>query len=413
MTRVKFLCFFFLSAWISSPGQNKFPFPQHLAYTKGVILPNPGIKKNREEEVIRFYSEWKKIYLRKVEGKNQDYVWKTDSLQRKTDTICVSEGQGYGMMILVYMAGKDPQARALFDGLFRFARAHPSDKSPYLMAWIQDAHYKSKDLSTASDGDVDIGYALLLADKQWGNSGSIHYKEEALKTIRAIKEQEINPSSFSVMLSNYTVYSKEDKSKDCYDTRSSDFMPVNFKAFGKASGDPFWEKLVKKNYTLFHSLQERFSPDAGLVPDFILHVEKGGRPAYPNYLEYKYDGKYYYNACRVPWRIGLDYILNGDMRAKEFVGKINTWIRKTTGDNPDNISAGYTLSGEDLRGQNFEALSFICPFGVSAMVDAKNQAWLNRIWKYSLGFPVQTMDYYDNTLKMLNLLVLSGNAWDY
>ena len=43
---------------------------------------------------------------------------------------------------------------------------------------------------SATDGDLDIAFALLLADKQWGSGGA--YLAEAKKVIAAIKEKEMN-----------------------------------------------------------------------------------------------------------------------------------------------------------------------------------------------------------------------------
>jgi len=169
---------------------------------------------------------------------------------------------------------------------------------------------------------------------------------------------------------------------------------------------------VDNNYKLFQQLQEGYSPDAGLVPDFIIHINKTARPAHPGYLESRYDGCYNYNACRVPLRIATDYLLTGDKRSIEMLNKINYWIRQTTSDNPDNISAGYTLDGNDIGSRNYEALSFIGPFAVAAMVSSKNQKWLNSIWDYLLNFKLNDFDYYDNSLKMLSLLIISGNYWD-
>jgi len=91
------------------------------------------------------------------------------------------------------------------------------------------------------------------------------------------------------------------------------------------------------------------------------------------------------------------------------VAKINNWIRTTTGGNPDNISAGYTLQGNDIKGRYFEALSFIAPFAVAAMVDVKNQIWLNKTWNYLVKFRLKDYDYYDNSIKMIDMIILSGN----
>ena len=160
------------------------------------------------------------------------------------------------------------------------------------------------------------------------------------------------------------------QSKDYFDMRSSDFMPAHFKAFGIASNDENWKKVVDKNYRLFTLLQDKYSKEAGLLPDFIQSVNKDPRPAHPRYLESGYDGYYNYNACRVPWRIATDFILDGDPRSKIMVEKINRWIGQTTRNIPDNISAGYSLDGDDIGSRHFEAMCFIAPFAVSAMVDA-------------------------------------------
>ena len=103
----------------------------------------------------------------------------------------------------------------------------------------------------------------------------------------------------------------------------------------------------------------------------------------------------------MPWRIATDYLLTGDLRAKAINDKINRWIRETTKGNPDNISAGYTLAGNDIKGRYFEALSFIGPFAVSAMVDKKNQQWLNAVWDYLVNFKLKDYDYYDNSIKLI------------
>ena len=263
------------------------------------------------------------------------------------------------------------------------------------------------DKSSATDGDLDIAYSLLLADKQWGSMGKVNYRDEALKMIASIMQHEINPHTYSILLSDAIEYD----SKDYYDTRSSDFMPANFKAFESATHDKKWGKVIDNNYRMFSYMQRTYSPDAGLIPDFIRHINKTPTPAQANYLESPYDGYYNYNACRVPWRIATDYLLTGDLRAKAINDRINHWIRETTQNKPDNLSAGYTLEGNDVKHRYFEALSFIGPFGVSAMTDKKNQQWLNDVWDYLVNFKLKDYDYYDNSIKLLNMIILSGNYW--
>ena len=88
-----------------------------------------------DDSVRSFYGNWKKRYLRKGCLEGQYYV-KFNGPGRKGRQ-CVSEGQGYGMMIMALMAGADPMARQIFDGLFRYYKAHPSKYNDWLMSWAQ------------------------------------------------------------------------------------------------------------------------------------------------------------------------------------------------------------------------------------------------------------------------------------
>jgi len=383
-------------------GQSR-PFPQHVHYFAGTIRPNHVSQQQLDKTVAAFYTRWKERYVNTGCDKGQNYIW----FERPGNKQCVSEGQGYGMMIVALMAGYDPSAKATFDGLYRYYKAHPSKRNKYLMAWAQDSHCKNIDGSTATDGDMDIAYSLLLANVQWGSKGQINYLQEARNMLAAIIQQEINPKTYTILLSNAIEYD----SGDYFDTRTSDFMPAHFKTFKKATGDVRWDKVTNNTYALFKNIQNTYSPEAGLVPDFIGHLNKKPVPAKPHFLESVYDGAYNYNACRVPWRVGTDAILYGDKRALVMADNINAWIRQTTNGNPDNISAGYTLAGNDIKGRYFEAMSFIAPFGVSAMVDAKNQVWLNKMWDYINKFDLDDFDYYDNSIKMIDILILSGNYW--
>ena len=401
------------------------PFPQHIVYGNNVHIPSHIGRQNMDDSVRSFYTAWKKRYLRKGCNPGEYYIW----FEERGSKQCVSEGQGYGMMIVSLMAGWDTAARTIYDGLYRYYRSHPSGSDSLLMAWAQRSGCRDLDSTSATDGDMDIAYSLFLADAQWGSKGAgidhgpIDYAAAGRRMIADILQREINQNDYSVLLSN----GSQPDSKDYNDMRSSDFMPAHFRVFARASGDARWTRAIENNYRLFVHMQEKYSPQAGLLPDFIRAFPSGryhglsavgaggirASPARPHYLESRYDGCYYYNACRVPWRIAADLILNGDRRAGLIVEKINRWIRSTTTDNPDNISAGYSLDGNDLPHHYFEALSFITPFAVAAMAGREpgSQEWLNKLWDYIVHFRLRQFDYYDNSIKMIGLIILSGNYW--
>jgi endo-1,4-beta-D-glucanase Y len=380
------------------------PFPQHISYHSGTIKPNHLTREKIDGQVLDFYNSWKKQYVHPASEPDQAFVFFEEEGSKFQS---VSEGQGYGMIIVALMAGADPLAQKTFNQLFNYVTAHPSKPDTLLMAWSQMADNKNKDATSATDGDMDIAYALLLADAQWGSGGRYNYIENGHRMINAIMQNEINRETYSILLSDAV----ESDSHDFFDMRSSDFMPLHFKSFEKATGDSQWKKVIDRNYALFSRLQKTYSPDAGLLPDFIIDINRLAKPAKPRYLESRYDGYYNYNACRVPLRIATDYLLTGDQRSYEIISKINRWIRETTSGNPDNISAGYTLAGDDIKSRKFEALSFIGPFAVSAMIDKSNQQWLNDVWDYMTAFRLKDFDYYDNSIKMLSMFIISGNYW--
>jgi len=60
------------------------------------------------------------------------------------------------MLIVAQMAGYDPEAKPIFDGLWRFARAHPS--SGDAISCLAGADKKGDKPDSAFDGDADIAY---------------------------------------------------------------------------------------------------------------------------------------------------------------------------------------------------------------------------------------------------------------
>ena len=117
---------------------------------------------------------------------------------------CVSEGQGYGMMIAAYMAGYNPDAKTIYDGLYNYYRAHLDSISYELMAWEQNtACIDTSNADDATDGDMDIAYSLLLANKQWGSTGTINYLQEANKMIDSLMAFVINKHSHFTELGDW------------------------------------------------------------------------------------------------------------------------------------------------------------------------------------------------------------------
>ena len=141
-----FVCFYLRAQSVLKP------FPQHVTYTRGSIIPNHISRQKLDKTVLSFYSQWKSRYVKTSKVKGQSYIW----FERPGDKQCVSEGQGYGMIITALMAGADASAKITFDALFRYYQAHPARAGQHLMSWAQDDQGVNTDHSSATDGDMDI-----------------------------------------------------------------------------------------------------------------------------------------------------------------------------------------------------------------------------------------------------------------
>jgi endoglucanase len=387
-----------------SAGENAAqPFGMHaIAYTAGSILPSNHSQAELDDAVRSFYDKWKERYLREGAPCPDGHVYVATGM---SDSMTVSEAHGYGMVLLAFMAGHDADAHRLFDGAYAFFRAHPTETQADLLAWSQDSSCKdNQGQDSATDGDLDVAYALLLADKQWGSGGAINYRAEAIKVIAAIRTGDLDSSASWVLLGNWVSRSDTHWSS----TRTSDFMPGHFASFGAASGDTEWQKLLDHEYDIVDQLQKGFAPASGLLPDFVVDVEDAPKPSEPNFLENETDGDYGYNACRDPWRIGVHYLTSGDARAKAALEAMNAFIESAAGGDPHAIRPGYHLSGVPLD-RNYFAHAFVSPFGVGAMTDSSHQSWLDALWDTTVD--EDNSNYYDDSLKLLSMIAMSGNWW--
>ncbi|WP_328646339.1 glycosyl hydrolase family 8 [Amycolatopsis sp. NBC_00348] len=366
-------------------------------YVPGTL--RPSVSQATQDQVLqKYYDFWKKNFLTTKCGSGTYAV-----LSKDADHSFVAEGEGYGVTISAMMADKDPQARAIVDGIVKFVKAHPSVNNKDLHAAEQDANCKSVNGSdSATDGDLEIAYGLLIADTKWGSTGSVNYKAEAVRIINAIKKSEVSNSTKFTLLGDWGNDAEYKNS-----SRSSDWMPGHLRAFAKATGDSFWDSVRTRSETAVSQLQSQYAPNTGLLPDFVVNTNSTPKPAPADFLEGEYDGKYSWNACRDPWRLGADAISASGSAAAAQVRKMNTWIKSATGGDPSKIQSGYSLSG--TKTESGQHPCFTAPFAVAAMTDPGSQAWLDKLWTSIAAFAPDSTDYYGTGITVQVLLILTGN----
>ncbi|MEU6974897.1 glycosyl hydrolase family 8 [Streptomyces sp. NPDC046371] len=377
------------------------PFGSHTKpYAAGTLKPS-GAQTTLDQKVVDYYNKWKSAFVRQNCGHGWYQVISPDA-----DHPYVGEAQGYGMVIAATMAGADPDAKKIFDGLTKWMIDHPSSINKDLLAAEQDSSCKSVGGSdAATDGDLDVAYGLLLADRQWGSSGTYDYKALALKHIAAIKKDELNPSTNLLKLGDWS--SKGDEYYNV--SRTSDWMADHFRAFRAATGDAAWDTVRTAHQNQIANLQSSYAPNTGLLPDFVVNTNTTPKPAPGKVLEHANDGAYWWNACRTPWRIADDAVTSGDAKSLAAARKLNGWIKGKTGGDPKKIGIGYKLNGTQISSGSEAA--YFAPFTLAAMTDPGSQAWLDALWNRMLATPVDTSSYFSASIQLQVMITASGNHW--
>ncbi|MDN6042833.1 MAG: glycosyl hydrolase family 8 [Lactobacillus sp.] len=342
---------------------------------------------------LHFLRQWREAYLVRVPHQPESYVRMTPTLSpRHFET--TSEATGYGMLLLVLGQRQHaPNVRRDFDRLYRYYLANQIPGST-LMQWRQSNwHSQPADSRTsASDGDVLIAHALLLASRVWDEP---HYREASLKLQADILKYEVNPTTHLLTVGNWA----KPKTRYYQLLRTSDVIPYAFDAFYHASKRPVWRQIGRDMMARLATLS-RQNRD-GLIPDFAWATRKGTFPVVGKTVATAYDGAYYYNACRIP----LNLAGYSSKSARAINLKLLNFFKKAR-----YIGAGYHLSGKAIH--RYQSASFDAPIflAVSKLPTAAKSAhsvlFTREQYIFSGHLPIN--NYYDATLTIMALLFQTG-----
>jgi len=305
----------------------------------------------------------------------------------------VSEGIAYGMLAAAYFGDKPT-----FDGLWAYAQAHADANG--LMNWHISSSGTAVNQSngsepgSASDADEDIAWALIMASKQWTGG---KYLADAKEVIGTIFASSIGGDG---ML----------RPGDGWGTANVDyfpdyFSPAYYRVFATVTGRSEWSGVIlERGYAILAGV----TGANGLVPDQIsasgtsytaaahCTIGNGSTSACANYG---------YDACRTPWRIGMDYCFNDEPRASAYLMKVGAFFNGVT---VANIRDGYTPSG-GAAGSGNQNMAFIGTAGIAGMA-AGFPTLLDDAFKY--GTSHTSGDYFKDSMRVLTMLMMSGNFLD-
>lgn len=335
------------------------------------------------------YGQWQHNYI--IKTSNGSYV---NTSSGSENGIALSEAQGYGMLISV-LNKEDKLSENQFYDLFNYYTHHRVEGT-YLMSWryTNDAKkQKQSDLkNNATDGDLYIAYALILASEKWSQHKLI-YQTAAKQILNDILIHNVNRNNNILTVGNWA----DDSSKYQNLMRTSDVLPSFFDKFYKFSNNSQW--LLIKNKMLDSLYQASRNSKVGLVPDFIqvTNNNKVESLTYGKNVKLnQHDGDYYYNAFRVPYNLAIDK--NRGSKENQILLKMMNFFSSL-----EKINSGYTISGKPLN--KFQSTSISAPLFYAASTNKKWQT-LYQQQSFILDYGSLNNNYYDDTLLVLVLYSL-------
>ena len=438
-----------------------FAFPQHVQYHVHQMMPSDKSQEQLDDMIIELFRQflihdlivdsnspqnWEEFRL--AFRHYQSWAVNNDSID--VSHLTVSESHGYGMMMLAYMAGSEDRLnlspdqwlfgctslKHYFDAMVRTVLEFPSVTGGLdnkLFAWELKGYPRDGDNRTgyieengikkapftrpgngtsATDGDMDIIYALILADKQWGSEGTYNYKQMALDMLESFWKYCIHRDYHTLLLGDWAQGSRGQRLGDA--TRPSDFILSHLKAFDAIDETHDWQLVIDATYQVIQEIRDaenNLGNENGMLPDFVIRSDDEWKVPDGHVLEGTGDGTFAYNACRVPWRLGTDYILYGDIvigdsAMYDYIIEPLDYFAKNIGNmnqmgpfNMDGSSVGWT-----------DPHLFAPPFLLPAVITARDQEWVDIIWSWD-GINAYQGDNYADYIKLLVLLTASGNYW--
>lgn len=258
------------------------------------------------------------------------------TLDKSQGNITTSEGQSYTMMRAVWMDDIDT-----FDRTWQWTKDN-LQREDNLMSWkfgeLENGSYGIQTEvggnNTATDGDTDIAFALLMAASRWKNA---KYLYDARPILRSVWDKEV------VIINSKPVLAANDIERlniDSVIVNPSYLSPYAYKVFAKVDPARDWTGLVDNSYAILNAsidtnfvttsnssiknpnkIAHKTPNNAGLTPNWVRINRATGIITPAHNLDSKLDSHYGYDAFRTPWRMALDWTWNKDIRAKQILAK--------------------------------------------------------------------------------------------
>jgi uncharacterized protein YjdB len=404
-----------------------FPFPQNVKYANGITV-TPSASNATAIQAI--FAQWKATYYEENTSTGEARI---KFLQPGEDgTATVSEGIAYGMLIMLYMDNATNSTQGCFDKLWKYYQNSVDSKK--LMNWKVTgwgAGKKVVDPGAATDADIDVAQALVLASKQWNDtkykSTTDYGYTDMIKNIYSVETQ-----NYANVTGNPRLVKPGDMFADWLNP--SYFITNAFKLFASVDAND-WTTLSTNMYKV---LKSSANTSTGLVPDWVnpdgvTLIAQGTNlgdacstppPTSDAIGCSKFESYFLYDAIRVPWRMAQAYAWNADPDAKTIASNIATWAygKYSFASNSATPFDGYRLNGTLATGLTTSGFTdkgtyhnacFTGGLGIAGMVDSKFQANLDAAFIQASIPEGANSHYFTTTTQLLYLLCMTGNMPDF
>ncbi|MDR2555471.1 MAG: T9SS type A sorting domain-containing protein [Fibromonadaceae bacterium] len=339
-----------------------FPYPQESSYGNGAaIVTTSGASAALKSKFTSFMSTHYE--------ENQDKTLGRIKFDNTSQT--VSEGIGYGMIMMVYFSDNTKSYQAEFDRLWAYYNRFLNQNG--LMHWRINGFTTVDGQNAATDAEFDVALALVMAHYQFGGQ---KYLDDAKSLIGKIRQFEFDPNNLHRPGDNWN--SKRNPSY---------VSPAAFEIFkevetGQASK---WSEFITANYTLLKNNQNQ---STGLPSDWC---NDNGNPM----------DNFSYDASRAPWRWAWANAWYGHADAKTLLGKLAPWVNNQT---PANVKGSIQLNGTMGGDHNS---TFVGPLTNALSYSSTYQNKLNDFWSTLIN--LNEASYFNKAMQLLTGLFATGN----
>lgn len=346
-----------------------YPYPQEKAYAYGTYVPgiSDKVKSRFDAFMSKYYEE--SGNLARIKFDQEAYT--------------VSEGIGYGMIMMVYFSNNETSYQSQFDKLWAYYNNWLNSNG--LMHWQIQGFSNVVQQNAATDAEFDVAFSLIMAYYQFGDE---KYKTAASNLIAKIRTSEMESNGLHKPGDMWNDYKNP-----------SYVSPAAFEQFKNFDDASFWSNAISANYSL---LKKNQNSTTGLPSGWS---DANGTPVQGNaqYIAYDYD------APRAPWRWAWSYAWYGHNDAATLLSKLAPWVSNRG--SASRLKVPMNLNDGSDYGEAWSNATAVGPLTCAMLYSS---SYASKLSSYSsVLLSKGSESYFNDALQVLSGLLLSGNMQNF